>query len=860
MSLPFLENNDSTQDMKPLFYALLLLVFCLPAQAQQLVPLQANPALEQYHQQRGIVLPKGYSPAVQSRGRECRLENESFTYVDAGGMLEFFINIDTFGLDSIPGTYTCANCEDNPIGETSISEEDLTFTIIADSDLLAAEYRFTVEFCNPNGCRSQSFSVAARRASQDYFLDPIIVQAEEVVEVSAGPSLLPGPLACNKFLDLPDEYEGRDKRIYFSSYAGLDTTLVYVSSRHAGRDEVVVTLCDSFAVCDNYHYTFVIQSDTLKIGGDGLGTFLDDFSYEGPMASPTYWLDQDVFVNQTFAVDHPSLGVATFDGIDRFGQPYRSEGFNDRLTSRYLDLTDLPGQAYLTFWLQPRGITQQSPQPDDIMRLEFKDAEGEWQIMRDFAVDEMNLDTTPAGFFFPMLIDNSFKHRAFQFRFTAYNSGNGIDDIWNLDYVWLGNDVVIAESQITDVALTRPPAALIEPYSSMPWRHFKGREEALLRSDYATYMFNLDNEQALNAGAGQLNIQELTTGAQISAASLLNACCRTVPANAPVSYLQDFTGFASIVQAFSSDDFDQRERLEFELSYNLTDVTNEQGGSGYEAVARNNQADRITVFDDYFAYDDGTAETGMTIRERNQIAVKYTTAVQDTLQALQFHFPSFISDVSTQEFHLQVWVGELSDEPDIRMTFQRPFYPAVVYDSLQAFTTYPLFDDNGNPDRIVIPPGDFYVGWEQASPCNHTDCIPVGYDLNSPLGFGALFFNPNREGWRPFPAGLVPGALMLRPVMGSERPSPTSTRSESAPPFGFKLYPNPAKEVVNIALSPTAPRDMRMSLYNTLGQTVYEGPAEPQLSLAGLEPGLYVLELLDVVTQQRSQQRLIVAR
>lgn len=847
--------------MQRLFYLSFILVLNFSAMAQQLVPLGGNAHLEQYRARQNNHLPKGYDRANGLlRGRDCQLEDGDITYVDASETKELAVVIDTFGLGQVAGEFTCVDCAANPIGEAVLEVEEgiATLLITGADDLMGAEFRFVVEFCNPNGCASTSFDVVGRRVAQEYDITPVILQSEEQITLDVQASQLPGPLACNKITDVPDDYEGRDKLVYFNNYSAPDSSFVYVASRYAGTDKIDITVCDSFTVCDIYHFTFNIQHDTLLLSeGSGQETFLDDFSYDAIVPPTELWLDEDVYVNRTFGTDQPSLGVATFDGLDRNGRPYNEEGLNDRLTSTYLDLTQLSGNVYLTFWLQPKGLGQ-SPEADDYMVLEFKQPDGEWEIIREFYPEEMNLDTTAAGFFFPFEIPGGFKHDGFQFRFSAYNSGNGIDDIWNLDYVWLSNDFATFQTNITDVALRRVPAPFTTPYASMPWRHFDGRAADYLPAAYNTYLFNLDNDQALNAGAGVLSVTERNTGIQVLQSNLLDACCRTVFSNEGIGYAQDFEGLNGVVDALGNAALDVEPRLEFEVAYNLTDVTNEQDGQGYEAVAVNNLAVTTTVFDNYFAYDDGSAENGVVVQEGDQVAVKYTTTVDDSLQAVQFNFPRIISNIAGQEFHLQVWVGELDDEPEIRMTFERPFYPSSYYDSLQAFTTYPLFGDNG-PATVFIPAGDFYIGWEQVTPCDYLDCIPVGFDRNTPAGKSALFFNNNDQGWEPFPEGFLPGSLMLRPVMGSERPVSSGTKPAEELALDLQLYPNPAQDVVYIRVEGSPfPAGLRMRLVNALGQVVLDNPLSSEIRLNEFEPGMYIIKVYDPLSRRSLHRKLMV--
>ncbi|NBC09409.1 MAG: hypothetical protein GVY26_19640, partial [Bacteroidetes bacterium] len=332
---------------------LLLLLSCVAASAQQVGPVRYNAALQQ-HQPTQKTAPG----ATRNSGRDCNLEEFGVLYLTAGDSTALAVEIDTFGLDTLPGEISCANCDDNPIGEAYLDSLD-RLIILADEELLGAAYTFQVQFCNPNGCNSTFFEVVGRRENRLVEWDTILLEAEELYELPLPASDLPGPLACNKITDFPDEYEGLDQLSYYTTYAKPDSTIIYVASRHAGVDVITATICDSFAICDDYRIPFRIQHDTLKVGGSGgLEAFLDDFSsYRGPVTSTRFWLDQSVYVNDHYATDVPSIGMATFDGLNSFGRPYGDAGDGDRLTSTYIDLRGFNNneEVFLTFWLKPAG-------------------------------------------------------------------------------------------------------------------------------------------------------------------------------------------------------------------------------------------------------------------------------------------------------------------------------------------------------------------------------------------------------------------------------------------------------------------------------------------------------------------------
>lgn len=96
--------------------------------------------------------------------------------------------------------------------------------------------------------------------------------------------------------------------------------------------------------------------------------FVDDFSNYLGYPNPHLWADRKVFVNNTFALRPPTLGVATLDALDENGRIYShadAEGFRaDTLTSNPIRLDynfalnrnmRLSDSLYLSFYYQPGG-------------------------------------------------------------------------------------------------------------------------------------------------------------------------------------------------------------------------------------------------------------------------------------------------------------------------------------------------------------------------------------------------------------------------------------------------------------------------------------------------------------------------
>ena len=826
-----------------------------------MLPLQRNQELKALHAQQLSNLPKGWEDQTL-RERDCMLEDEDINYIEAGLSLSLIIEADTSSLGS-GGTYSCTNCMDNPIGEATMNND--TFNLTAANDLITANYIFEFEYCVLEECVSTSISVIGRRLGQHYFEPPIFLSPEQSTEVSSQASLLPLFLACNKIIDVADDYQGRDQLTYFTNYSNVDSTIVYRASRYAGVDSINVVLCDSVPICDTFHYAFHIQHDTLKLGSGGQQYFMDDFSYSGPFTDAAFWLDAETYINRTYADDAPSIGVATFDGIQITGEPWGGGyGPADRLTSTYFDLTGVSGAIYLSFWLRSQGLgLPPDPEEEDIFTLEFLDSDGQWQLISTFAPESINdegQNTASEFAFFDYEITSEYLHGAFQFRFTAYNDRRGVGDIWNLDYVRINSEA--DQPFENDVAFTVPPAGILNLYTSMPWRHFRGQVEAISRSTLDVGLFNFDNNTT-NVGDAELRlVEEITNTIVYENVEILNEQSPNLMPGATF-LTPDIASFNTQLNVLQSGVFDDEEKLQFRMSYRLIDpqIQNTALGEGRDGILVNDTISRTTIFDNYFAYDDGSAEYAVLASETDQIAVKFTASVTDTLRAVQFHFPRLLSDASSQNFNLKIWIGSLDDEPDYSFNLLNPIFPDTYYDTLQGFTTYLLTNTEGGLTPIEIPAGDFYIGWQQQSNCDFNDCIAVGMDRNNPDALSTLFFKNDAEAWIPFPTNFTPGALLIRAIVGSETPPASSGIGQLDKAFEhLTVFPNPSNGWFNLQLDNTLPDNYDIFVHNALGQLHYQGAFQTPLDLNNLQRGVYFITAINRIDGTKLQQKIVLKK
>ncbi|RMF23323.1 MAG: hypothetical protein D6765_13275, partial [Bacteroidetes bacterium] len=718
--------------MRNLYPLCLFLWFSLPLAAQTLevAPLTTNPLLRslenQRLQQQGEQVRKllGTRPptAPENGPSDCPPES-SYRVVTAGEVLAF--EVDTFGLGGGQegDALRLLDCQPLQFGSASLDSTTLQYAAAAGVSGVGFD-QLCVEFCRENGpCDTLLFEVVVRRPGTTFVAEPLTVDPESVSVYCLGDVItLPGSLRCSALFDAPDDYDGSGRQNFsFTTYLRPDTCLLYYATRFPGTDTVGLVLCDEFAVCDTFKIPIRIPGDTLAL------PFFEDFSRGGPYPNPHRWLEDDVFVNRTLAANPPSVGLATFDGLDRGGSPYDLiAGPADHLTSAPIDLSPFtPADSLaLKFYLAPKGFGL-GPSFQDSLLLQFRDAQRQWHTVASFPGFPFNLplDSVPPFQFFAFRLDDpAFFHEAFQFRFVGYSSPGGISDLWHLDYIWLNANETL-DNNFPDIAFMEPPSGFLKTYTAMPLRHYQGFEDAETRSELHSAFFNHFPLEE-NLDDSRANYREVTTATNLGIDVTLadNNLAEILP-KTPESRDKpvDFGSLKAILNSLPPD-----EPRIVETTFKI--AIQSQG----EPFRINDTVHLHTPFADYFSYDDGSAERQIFIRfaqGTEQIAVRFHTNQDDTLRAVQFMFPHVNGDVQNQLFNLRIWVDSLNTEPVFERQLLRPFYADNVYDTLQGFTTYRLEDLLGQEVPVFIPKGDFFVGWQQATATEFG--IPVGFDINN---------------------------------------------------------------------------------------------------------------------------------
>lgn len=783
---------------------------------------------------------------IESRGPggnwDCPDPDPNSYYILSGNSDTLWIDADSIAIGG--GRFEILACHN--LGNAFRRDDTSTFIgYIPDNGIDLAFDTLCVEICDSGNvhCDTLVYPIILHRQGTLTVMAPVTLPTESFISVSVDTLQLPGGYRCRK-IECHEELLGTVTPVFNS--------ILYESNRFAGLDTVCFIVCDPYQVCDTFRIPFRIVGDTINL------PFMDDFSYPGPYPARTMWLDDNVYINTTLSSDPPSVGFATFDGLDKSGSPYGSgTGTADLLTSAYLNLGVIPANdtAWISFYLEPKGLTYR-PNEDDYLSVQFKNAAGSWvEQVAVFGESDVPLDSVPPFRYYALPITGQFLYKGFQFRFLEFGNLAGIYGAWHLDYVRVSGESLV-DSTFEDIAFTNIPAPILKNMTSMPWRHIEGIESQELREDLDVQLyshFGFTN----NIVDSRVSMKEQQTNTPLFNPPFVLytgniESTQRLDLDIPIANFGDY--LAVMQGSFNEDD----ELLKFTMEYSYA-VSSSQ--AQLPAVLRNDTVRQTTVFADYMSYDDGSAELAVAANGLGtQMALKYHAFVADTLRAVRFHFPYITGANPNQLFNLKVWVGELDDEAEYQAVFRKPYYPDLSWDTLQAFTTYLLTDDliDSILTPVALPAGtDFYIGWQQAS--GGDSALPVGYDVNNP-GAGQHLYQNTGAGWAAveLPIG---GATMLRPVFSPAQNSQTaSTGNLPVSSAQISLFPNPVKDLLSIRLEDNDYEHWKMKVYHLSGAVVTQGVLSPELNVSSLVNGIYFLEVVNVRTGTRVMEKFVVQR
>lgn len=548
--------------------------------------------------------------------------------------------------------------------------------------------------------------------------------------------------------------------------------------------------------------------------------FFEDFTGSSIYPDSSKWTDYQVFVNNTMGSNMISKGVATFDCLNSIGIPYDSFSnttfrYADSLTSQPIDLGSVtPSDSlYLSFFYQPQG-NGYYPLGQDSLQLYLKTRYGGY-------VKVWTTSGTSLAPFRQVMLpitDTLFLHSSFQFRFVNIAALYWSDANWNVDYIRLNTNRSATDTAIDDVGFTSSPGSLLNDYTSMPYRQFYGFQAAERSAQFVgRARNNSGGNQTINYG---IMARDLNTGSTLLPPS--GSASIIAPRTSADIVFPNYT--TAITPPGTND------KVVFENTFYMDEPISGSPTDNDTIVTHQ-------VFDNYLAYDDGSAEKSYYLNLfptlPGKIAVEYHLNQPDTLRGMAIYFGRQIPFANYKAFSIIVYselAGINGAMTDTKL-YQQDLYSPGYADTVNHFWIYTF------NEPLVLPAGTFYAGTMQPAESG-SDSLYIGLDVNR-VGGNHAYYNV-LSSWNP---SLISGALMMRPILGGQVTGTLVNELKSAN-IGWLVYPNPATDKIQFSnLSDGKPEYF---ITDIQGRKIISGTinASKSVDISSLSSGIYFVNIV----------------
>jgi hypothetical protein len=588
------------------------------------------------------------------------------------------------------------------------------------------------------------------------------------------------------------------------------------------------SFCQEFAgpvrcnpLLNNHHHTAPPGKTLKKAAATLFLPFFEDFTGYNLYPDSNKWADFEVYINNTMGVRPISRGVATFDDLNAIGIPYDSFNnsnfrYADSLTSQPIDISGntAADSVYLSFFYQPQG-NGFYPLNQDSLQLYLKTIYGGYQLV--WSVPGTSLQ--PFKQVMIPITDSLYFHNAFQFRFVNRAALYWADAVWNVDYIRMDQGRNMNDTGVNDIAFTSDPTFFLNDYTSMPYRQFMANPPIETAPKYTDSIHNnLGITVPITYGFSAL---ALNTGATLQSAVLSGA-------SLPPGNVQQITNsaYTSTIPLSSVKRYD---RVVFENTHFIQ-------SSAFTGPSANDTIIKDQVFDNYLAYDDGSAEKSYYLNLLptlpGKIQIEYHLNQPDTLRGMAVYFGRQIPFPFYKAFSIQVYSqlagvnGSIGDNLLLQQDLNIPFY----VDSVNHFTIYKL--DNPFP----MPAGTFYMGTLQPQGSGD-DSIYFGLDVNR-IGGNHAYYNVLNL-WNP---SLISGAIMMRPLLGQTVVG-SGVHNVQSVATQWQAGPNPAKNTLQFTFDGDDRLTYRVA--DIQGRILLQGMVadKESVDISQLIPGMYFVTL-----------------
>jgi hypothetical protein len=481
--------------------------------------------------------------------------------------------------------------------------------------------------------------------------------------------------------------------------------------------------------------------------------FFDDFSAENVFVNNNLWDFSSVKVTRNYAINPPSLGVATFDGLNEYGlardfSVINSSAPSDTLLSKPIDLSGLSA-AFFMFYFQGKGLGE-TPEIQDKLVLEFFNGSFWVEKWSSFGVAMLEFEKEV------IIIDSAqYLTNDFKFRFRNYATISGNFDHWHIDYLVINELLNVSDTtELNDVSFVYSSPSFLNRYYEMPWTHFLNNEATELKDSIDVILRN--NSASVNVDF-QFNVYE--NNSQIYHYPIIGVSRNVTILDYDTIGNFSFTNPPIDIQSniFNSFELDSASFLvQYIIKTSNSDIKN------------NDTLYHDQNFLSHFAYDDKSAESAYGINTNGaMLAYEFKLNRPDTLRAIQMYFPQMLDSVSDIPFKLTIW-KDINGQGNV--LYQQDVYP--VHTENGNYHTYYL-------DSLFQLVGTFYVGWEQTT----DDLLNIGLDKNNNAN-EYMYYNVG-SGWL---NSSYLGSWMIRPILSMNQIVSNIPNKNNI----YSVYPNPA--------------------------------------------------------------------
>ena len=410
------------------------------------------------------------------------------------------------------------------------------------------------------------------------------------------------------------------------------------------------------------------------------------------------------------------------------------------------------------------------------------------------------------------ITDQTYFNKEFRFRFrnmaslsnSSLSSYIGNCDQWNIDYVYLNRNRSFEDTSRRDLAFVEPAPSMLKRYQAMPSRQFRQDEMAdslhikiVNLADMAlssTYKYEITNESGMRLYSYDGGFENISPYSQTQQ-------YQTSPNHARPTV--DFVF-----------DINPERWYAFDIIHTIKE------GVGQDWLPANDTIRFKQIFEDYFAYDDGTAENGIGVEpiSGSHLAVRYDLNEKDTLSAVDIYFNTSLDEGNFKPFFICVWTCE-NGLPAEMIYKSEKLIPRS--DSLNRFARFVL------DESIVLPAGSFFISLQTKG----NDYLNIGFDRNT--NSSEYTFSKTGSDWQ---QSFEKGSVMMRPYFGYR----ASVGLNEVDASEIKIYPNPASTKVYLQNCD----GLLKRLFDMNGRMLLQ-TRKNEIDISRFDCGVYILQVAD---------------